>query len=83
MPHFGREFTKVNDKKQTVFAIFFKIDDIVPDHFALVFFGKVRKSAYLDFETILDFVLHGCFSRFLNCTNSTKSRNASQLLDLI
>ena len=25
-------------------------------------------------------LLHGCFSRFLNCTNGTKSRKASQLL---
>ena len=25
-------------------------------------------------------LLHGCFSRFLNCTNGTKSRSASQLL---
>ena len=24
-------------------------------------------------------ILHGCFSRFYNCTNSTKSRNASQV----
>ena len=24
--------------------------------------------------------LHGCFSRFLNCTNSTKSRKTSQLI---
>ena len=24
-------------------------------------------------------LLHGCFSRFLNCTNATKSRNASHL----
>ena len=24
-------------------------------------------------------LLHGCFSRFLNCTNGTKSRNAPQL----
>ena len=24
-------------------------------------------------------LLHGCFSRFLNCTNGTKSRNASQI----
>ena len=24
-------------------------------------------------------LLHGCFSRFLNCTNDTKSRNAPQL----
>ena len=25
---------------------------------------------------------HECFSRFLNCANATKSRNASQLLNL-
>ena len=24
-------------------------------------------------------LLHGCFSRFLNCTNGTKSHNASQV----
>ena len=24
-------------------------------------------------------LLHGCFSRFLNCTNGTKSRNAPQI----
>ena len=27
-------------------------------------------------------LLHGCFSRFLNCTNGTKSRNVSHLLIL-
>ena len=27
-------------------------------------------------------LLHGCFSSFLNCTNGTKSRNTSQMLDL-
>ena len=25
-------------------------------------------------------LLHGCFSRFLNCTNGTKSSNATQLI---
>ena len=25
-------------------------------------------------------IVHGCFSRFLNCTNGTKSRKASHLL---
>ena len=25
-------------------------------------------------------LLHGCFSRFLNCTNGTKSRNASHIV---
>ena len=28
-------------------------------------------------------LLHGCFSRFLNCTNGTKSCNAPQMLKLI
>ena len=27
----------------------------------------------------METLLHGCFSRFLNCTNGTKSRNASHL----
>ena len=27
-------------------------------------------------------LLHGCFSRFLNCTNGTKSRNASHMRNL-
>ena len=27
-------------------------------------------------------LLHGCFSRFLNCTNGTKSRNALHLQNL-
>ena len=27
-------------------------------------------------------LLHGCFSRFLNCTNDTKSRNASHMFVL-
>ena len=25
-------------------------------------------------------LLHGCFSRFLNCANANKSRNASQIV---
>ena len=25
-------------------------------------------------------LLHGCFSRFLNCANVTKSRNTSQMI---
>ena len=28
-------------------------------------------------------LLHGCFSQFLNCTNSTKSRKASQIINKI
>ena len=26
-------------------------------------------------------LFHGCFSRFVNCTNGIKSRNASQMFD--
>ena len=36
-------------------------------------FGKPATSLKVTF-------LHGCFSRFLNCTNGTKSRKASHLL---
>ena len=35
------------------------------------------------FTTLLKVtLLHGCFSRFLNCTNGTKSPNASQMFVL-
>ena len=27
-------------------------------------------------------LLHGCFSRFLNCTNGTKSRKTSQIAEI-
>ena len=27
-------------------------------------------------------LLNGCFSRFLNCTNDTKSRNASHIITM-
>ena len=30
--------------------------------------------------TLLNVALHGCFSRFLNCTNGTESRNSSYML---
>ena len=28
-------------------------------------------------------LLYGCFSRFLNCANGTKSRNASQMITFV
>ena len=28
-------------------------------------------------------LLHGCFSRFLNCANGDKSRNASQITTIV
>ena len=33
-----------------------------------------------NFSKVAGFILHGSFSRFLNCTNDTKSRNASQMV---
>ena len=32
----------------------------------------------IKFQALKVTLLHGCFSRFLNCTNSTKSREATQ-----
>ena len=44
----------------------------------IVNFGKV---VGLNPATLLKLtLLHGCFSRFLNCTNGTKSRNAPHML---
>ena len=40
---------------------------------------KLQASALLKKKTLL----HGCFSRFLNCTNGTKSRKASHILRLV
>ena len=42
--------------------------------------ANFRKVAGFKPATLLKLtLLHGCFSRFLNCTNGTKSRNASHL----
>ena len=40
-------------------------------------FGSVNFSKVAGLKLTL---LHGCFSRFLNCTNGTKLRNASHIL---
>ena len=31
------------------------------------------------YDALRDTLVHGCFSRFLNCTNATKSRIASYI----
>ena len=70
-----------------VYYLFFICDalsDLVP-------FGQFKKREKhrcrsVNFSKVADFsqillkltLLHGCFSRFLNCTNGTKSHNASQ-----
>ena len=50
---------------------------------------NVKEFLLCNFKNLLKFskittllkltLLHGCFSRFLNCTNGTKSRNAPQM----
>ena len=43
--------------------------------------AAVRRCSGPKLATLLKVTLfHGCFSHFLNCTNCTKSRNASHLL---
>ena len=39
---------------------------------------------FLFYETLSVYamLLHGCFSRFLNCTNGTKSRNAPHMFNV-
>ena len=64
------------------------ICDALHDMVAFVQFKKRKKHPWrsVDFSllkpaTLLKLTfLHGCFSRFLNCTNATKSRNAPHLL---
>ena len=44
-------------------------------------FNKVAKITKITLLKLT--LLHGCFSRFLNCTNGTKSRNAPHISNLI
>ena len=37
---------------------------------------KKHKCIFFQGFTLTETLLHGCYSRFLNCTNSTKLRNA-------
>ena len=45
-------------------------------HRGVLILIKLQAEAYTLLRLTL---LHGCFSRFLNCANGTKSRNASHL----
>ena len=45
-------------------------------HGRVLLFVKLQATATVLKATLL----HGCFSGFLNCTNGTKSRNASHLI---
>ena len=50
-----------------------------------VIFKKSEKHPWrsVTFSLLKVALLHGCFSRFLNCTNKTKLRKASDLIDQI
>ena len=54
----------------------FKICDALRDLVAFVRLKKREKHPWRSVDLTL---LHGCFSSFLNCTNATKSRNASHM----
>ena len=41
--------------------------------------SKQNNANWLKPATLLKLTFHGCFSRFLNCANATKSRNASHM----
>ena len=42
--------------------------------------NNIRKSRFQPATLLKLTLLHGCFSRFLNCTNVTKSRNTSHMV---
>ena len=58
------------------------ICDVLRDLVPFVQFKKREKHSWTSVEpaTLLKLtLLHGCFLRFLNCTNGTKSRNAPHM----
>ena len=76
-----------------VFTIFYKRSDCICDVLRdLVPFAQFKKcekhpwrseSCRLSPATLLKVaLLHGCFSRFVNCANSTKSRKASHIVEV-
>ena len=58
-----------------------EICDVLHDLVPFVQFEKCEKPPWrsVDFTLLKSALLHGCFSRFLNCTNGTKSRNAPHI----
>ena len=76
----------LNIKKRNIVSISCKICDLLHDLVPFVQFKK-RENTHggvllLDLKpaTLQKVALvYGCFSRFLNCANGTKSRNASHM----
>ena len=57
--------------------------DVLRDLVSFVQFKKREKHPWRSVTFRLKVTLiHGCFSRFLNCTNGTKSLNASHTMSL-
>ena len=55
--------------------------DVLSD---LTLFVQIKKREIHPWRSVTLTLLHGCFSRFLICTNGTKLRNASHMdLDLV
>ena len=81
-----KRFTKVKSmRKRLVINECFTLGDLVPyvqfkirenNHGGVLLLLKLQ-AAVCDLLKAL--LLHGCFSRFLDCTNGTKSRNASHM----
>ena len=59
----------------SIFLFYLDIYDALLDLVPFVQFKKREKNTHGTKLTLL----HGCFSRFLNCTNGTKSRNAPHI----
>ena len=58
----------------------FKIKIKVAQNLWFIHFWCVARFGSFKLATLLKLILlHGCFSRFLNCTNGTKLRNAPHL----
>ena len=59
----------------------YNLKNVKNTHGGVLLFVKLQALAGFKLQLYLLKVtlLHGCFSRFLNCTNGTKSRNAPHI----
>ena len=55
----------------------YDLKNVKNNHGEVLFLVKLQAKAYNSIKVTL---IHGCFPRFLNCTNGTKLRKASYLL---
>ena len=64
-------------KRWAIWYHLYNLKNVKNSHGGVLTLVKLQASACNLLKLTL---LHGCFSRFLNCTNITKSRNASHIL---